>query len=42
MKVNDDKILTTAYLITEGFNRKELLKLIVLLGMYYFKYDEGV
>ena len=34
-KTNDTKILYTAYLITEGFNRKELLKLICILIEYY-------
>jgi hypothetical protein len=40
MKVDDNKVLTTAYLITDSLNRKELMKLILLLIGYL--YDKNV
>lgn len=36
MKVDEDKVLTTAYLITDSLNRKELMKLILLLIGYLY------
>ena len=43
MRVDDKKVLTTAYLISETFSRKELMKLILLLISTYFedKKDES-
>ena len=41
-KTDDTKILSTAYLIIEGFNRKELLKLICTLIGYYNDTSEEV
>lgn len=37
MKCDDKKILAMSYLITESLNRKELLKVIILLISVYFK-----
>ena len=37
MKCDDKKILAVSYLIIESLNRKELLKVIILLISMYFK-----
>lgn len=40
MKCDDNKILTMSYLIIESVNRKELLKVIILLIGEYFRESE--
>ena len=37
MKVNDDKILTYAYLISQSMNDKEIFKLCILLLRCVFR-----
>lgn len=37
MKTDDNKILAISYLLTETLNRKELLKVILLLTGEYFR-----
>lgn len=41
MKTDNQKILAMSYLLTESLNRKELLKMIVLLIGEYFRESEG-
>lgn len=40
MKCDDNKVLVMSYLLTESLNRKELLKIIVLLIGEYFRESE--
>ena len=40
MKCDNDKIITMSYLLLESLNRKELLKVIVLLIGAYFRESE--
>lgn len=40
MKCDDTKILAMSYLLTKSLNRKELLKMIVLLIGEYFRESE--
>lgn len=40
MKCNNQKVLTMSYMITESLNRKELLKVIILLIGEYFRESE--
>lgn len=40
MKCDDNKALVMSYLLTESLNRKELLKIIVLLIGEYFRESE--
>lgn len=40
IKCDNDKILAMAYMLTESLNRKELLKMIVLLIGEYFRESE--
>ena len=40
MKCDDQKVLVMSYLLTESLNRKELLKMIVLLIGEYFRESE--
>lgn len=40
MKCNNQKVLAMSYMITQGLNRKELLKVIVLLISEYFRESE--
>ena len=40
MKCDNQKILVMSYLLTESLNRKELLKMIVLLIGEYFRESE--
>ena len=40
MKCNNQKVLAMSYMITEGLNRKELLKVIILLIGEYFRESE--
>ena len=40
MKCDDNKVLTMSYMLTESLNRKELLKVIVLLISEYFRESE--
>ena len=42
MKCNNQKVLAMSYMITEGLNRKELLKVIILLIGEYFRESEEV
>ena len=42
MKCNNQKVLAMSYMITEGLNRKELLKVIILLISEYFRESEEV
>ena len=42
MKCDNQKILVMSYLLTESLNRKELLKMIVLLIGEYFRESEEV
>ena len=37
MKVNDDKILTYSYLISQSMNDKEIFKMCILLLMCVFR-----
>lgn len=37
MKCDDNKVLTMSYMLTESLNRKELLKVIILLIGEYFR-----
>ena len=41
MKCNNQKVLTMSYMLTESLNRKELLKVIILLIGEYFRESEG-
>lgn len=40
MKCDNQKVLVMSYLLTEGLNHKELLKVIVLLIGEYFRESE--
>ena len=40
MKCNNQKVLTMSYMLTESLNRKELLKVIILLISEYFRESE--
>lgn len=40
MKCDNQKVLTVSYMLTESLNRKELLKVIVLLIGEYFRESE--
>ena len=40
MKCNNKKVLAMSYILTESLNRKELLKMIVLLIGEYFGESE--
>lgn len=40
MKCDDNKVLVMSYLLTESLNRKELLKMILLLIGEYFRESE--
>ena len=40
MKCDNQKILVMSYLMTESLNRKELLKMIVMLIGEYFRESE--
>ena len=40
MKCDDQKVLVMSYLLIESLNRKELLKMIVLLIGEYFRESE--
>ena len=40
MKCNNQKVLTMSYMLTESLNRKELLKVIILLIGEYFRESE--
>ena len=40
MNTSNSKILSVAYLLTESFNKKEILKLIVLLISFYYEDDK--
>lgn len=40
MKCDNQKVLTMSYMLTESLNRKELLKVIVLLISEYFRGSE--
>ena len=40
MKCNNQKVLTMSYMLTESLNRKELIKVIILLIGEYFKESE--
>ena len=40
MKCDNQKVLTMSYMLTESLNRKELLKVIVLLISEYFRESE--
>lgn len=40
MKCNNQKVLVMSYMLTESLNRKELLKVIVLLIGEYFRESE--
>lgn len=40
MKCNNKKVLAMSYILTESLNRKELLKMIVLLIGEYFRGSE--
>lgn len=40
MKCNNKKVLAMSYILTESLNRKELLKIIVLLICEYFRESE--
>jgi hypothetical protein len=40
MKSDNNKIITMSYLLLESLNRKELLKVIVLLIGEYFRESE--
>lgn len=41
MKCDDNRVLAVSYLLTESLNRKELLKVIILLISEYFRESEG-
>ena len=41
MKCDYQKVLTMSYMITESLNRKELLKVIILLIGEYFRESEN-
>ena len=40
MKCDNQKVLIVSYMLTESLNRKELLKVIVLLISEYFRESE--
>lgn len=40
MKCNNQKVLVVSYMLTESLNRKELLKVIILLISEYFRESE--
>ena len=40
MKCDNKKVLAMSYILTESLNRKELLKMIVLLIGEYFRESE--
>ena len=40
MKCDYQKVLTMSYMVTESLNRKELLKVIILLIGEYFRESE--
>lgn len=40
MKCNNQKVLAMSYMLTESLNRKELLKVIILLIGEYFRESE--
>lgn len=42
MKCNNQKVLAMSYMLTESLNRKELLKVIILLIGEYFREGEEV
>ena len=42
MKCDNKKVLAVSYILTESLNRKELLKMIVLLIGEYFRESEEV
>lgn len=42
MKCDDKKVLAMSYMLTESLNRKELLKVIVLLIGEYFREKKEV
>jgi len=41
MKCDDNKVLTSVYLLTDALNRKEQLKAILLLMSWYFRGDNN-
>lgn len=41
MKCDNQKVLVVSYMLIQGLNRKELLKVIVLLIGEYFRESEG-
>lgn len=41
MRCDDQKVLAVSYMLIQGLNRKELLKVIVLLIGEYFRESEG-
>ena len=41
MKCNDKKVLAMSYILAESLNRKELLKMIVMLIGEYFRERGG-
>ena len=41
MKCDNQKVLVVSYMLIQGLNRKELLKVIVLLIGEYFRGSEG-
>ena len=40
MKCDNQKVLVVSYMLTESLNRKELLKVIILLISEYFRESE--
>ena len=42
MKCDNQKVLVVSYMLTESLNRKELLKVIILLISEYFRESEEV
>lgn len=40
MKCDNQKVLTMSYMLIQGLNRKELLKVIILLISEYFRESE--
>lgn len=42
MKCDNQKVLAMSYMLTESLNRKELLKVIILLISEYFRGSEGL